>query len=94
MYKGVEVDLLKPSVILYIINTVLQVTVSLGKISNQKMLNNTLSILVEVLGELYLTLEDLLVDSHRVFISEGVNTGDHFVNDDTKSPPINGLTVT
>ena len=51
-------------------------------------------LLVKIARELNLALQDFLVDCHRVIIVEGVNTGVHFVDENTKGPPVNGFAVT
>lgn len=51
------------------------------------------SLLVEVTRELDLALEDLLVNGHGVVIVEGVDSGNHFVCEDAKRPPVYWLTV-
>lgn len=58
------------------------------------MLDQTLCILVKITRELNLALEDFLVDRHRVIIVEGINTGVHFIDENTKGPPVDGLAVT
>jgi hypothetical protein len=40
-----------------------------------------------------LALQDVLIDHKRIIISEWINTCDHFINQNTQSPPINRLTM-
>lgn len=73
---------------------VLEATVPFGHISDQQMLDQTLRVFVKIARELNLALQDFLVDCHRVIIVEGINTGVHFVDENTEGPPVNGLSVT
>lgn len=43
---------------------------------------------VETFRKVKLSFQDILINCHRVIISEGVNTSDHFVDHDAQSPPI------
>ncbi len=38
-------------------------------------------------------LEDVLVDHKRIIVGKGVYSGDHFVDEDAQSPPVDGLAV-
>ena len=58
------------------------------------MLDQTLGVLVESLGEDDLSFQNLLIDGHRVLVVEGVDSSDHFVKQNTESPPVDGLSVT
>ena len=51
-------------------------------------------LLVEFFRELYLSLENLLIDGHRIIVIEGVNAGDHFVCQDSQGPPVDRFSVT
>jgi len=74
--------------VLNVICTVFELTVPFGHIGDKEMLHQTLRALVKVTWESDFALQNFLIDSHRVFIVEGVNSGDHLVSKDTKSPPI------
>jgi len=81
-------------VVLDVSAAVLEASVPFGHISNQQVLDQTFCVLVKIARELNLALQDFLVDCHRVIIVEGVNTGVHFVDENTKGPPVNGFAVT
>ena len=40
-----------------------------------------------------LSVEDVLVDVERLLVGEGVDTCDHFVDEDSQSPPVDGFAV-
>ena len=48
---------------------------------------------MKIARELNLTLEDLLIDGHRVVVIEGVNAREHLVREDAERPPVDGLSV-
>ena len=58
------------------------------------MLDKGLCILVESTWERNFPSEDILVDSHRVFIVERIDSSVHFIDQDTESPPVNSFSVT
>lgn len=58
------------------------------------MLDQRLGVFVEGTGEGDLASEDVLVDTHGVFVVEGIDSSMHFVDEYTQSPPINGFSVT
>lgn len=76
-----------------IIRAILQTTVALRYIGNKQVLHQTLCILIEVPGELDLTLEDLLINCHRVIVVERVNSCYHLVSQNAERPPIDRLTM-
>lgn len=57
------------------------------------MLDQWLGIFIKSAWEGNLSSEDVFVDTHWVFIVEGIDSGVHFINQDTESPPINGLSM-
>lgn len=57
------------------------------------MLNETLGVLVERPGELDLALKNLLVNEHWVIIAERVNSSKHFIEKNSKTPPVHRLSV-
>ena len=48
---------------------------------------------MKIARELYLALENLLVNRHGVIVVKRVDSGDHLVREDTEGPPIDGLSV-
>ena len=58
------------------------------------MFDQRFGVLVERAGERNLASEDVLVNTHRIVIIERVNSGVHFVEQDSQSPPVDGLSVT
>lgn len=90
-----------------VIHAVLQVPVPLRQVSLQQVLHETLGVparmggsgrggvyvLVEGAGEFDLALEDLLIDEHGVVVGEGVDAGEHLVEEDAEGPPVDGLPV-
>ena len=77
------VNTLEPFVLDDVIGTGLEVTVTLGEIGNEDLLDEHAAVLVEVLGEEDLTGENTLVDTHRIFITEGRLTDNHLVGENT-----------
>lgn len=67
---------------LNIIDSILQITIPFRQVSHHQMSHNGSGTLVETLRIPDLAFEDLLVDAHGVFVSEGVNTSIHFINED------------
>lgn len=57
------------------------------------MLHEGFGVLVEARRELDLAPQDVLVDSHWVVVVEGVDTGVHLIDENTQSPPVDGLPV-
>ena len=57
------------------------------------MLDKRLGVLVETLRELDLASQNVLVDSHRVIVVEGVDTSVHLVDKNPESPPVDSLPV-
>lgn len=76
-----------------IIRAILQTTVPLRYIGDEQVLYQTLSILIEIPGELDLTLKDLLINGHGIIVVERVNSCYHFVSQNAERPPINWLSV-
>ena len=64
---------------LNVLNSIFEVTISFRQISLEHVFNQTLRILVERPWELYLALQDLLINQHWVIITEGIDAGKHFV---------------
>lgn len=58
------------------------------------MLDKTFCIAREVFREFDLSLQNILIDSHRIIIRERIYAYEHFVNEDAKAPPVHRLTMT
>ena len=65
--------------ILDVIRSIFKAAISFGNIGDKQMLDQTFGVLVEFSWELYLALQNLLIDSHRVIIVEWVYSCNHFV---------------
>lgn len=57
------------------------------------MFHERFGVFVEAFGEDDFAFENFLVDGHGVFVVEGVDAGDHFVEEDAEGPPVDGLAV-
>lgn len=57
------------------------------------MFHEGFSILIEALWELNLASQDVLVNSHGVIVIEGIDSGIHFVDEHTQSPPVYSLSM-
>ena len=57
------------------------------------MLDEWLCVLIKWTWERDFASEDILVNSHWIFIVEWINSGVHFVNKNSQSPPVNGFSV-
>lgn len=57
------------------------------------MLDDGLDLLVEDLREVYLALQDVLVNDHRILISKWIDSCVHFVDENAQSPPIHALSM-
>lgn len=79
--------------VLDVVDPVLQVAVPLAQVVDQQMLHQGLGVVVESLGEVQFPLEDILVDDERIIVGEGVNPGDHLVDQHTQGPPVDWLAV-
>lgn len=84
----------EPLTSLDVIHTVLEVTESLAQIRSQELLDESLGVLVEELGENYLATKNLLVNSHGVLVHERGVAYNHLINKDAQCPPVDGLAVT
>ena len=71
----------------------LHVAKPLSSIVHEQPLDQVLGSLLHVLRPLQLASEDLLVDAERVVVEEGRVAGQHFVDQDTKRPPVNRVSV-
>ena len=58
------------------------------------MFNQTLGVSWEILREFDLALQDILVNSHRIIITERIYTDEHFVDENAQAPPIHRFSVT
>lgn len=50
-------------------------------------------LLIEVARELNFSLQNFLIDRHRVVVVEGVDSGDHLKRKNAEGPPVDGLAV-
>ena len=80
--------------ILDIVGAVLQVTVPFREVTPKQMLDQRLQILIEAFWVPWFCVYDFSVDVHWVVVLEGRVACQHFVEQDTKCPPINSQTVT
>jgi hypothetical protein len=53
----------------------------------------TSNILVELLREFYFALQNILVDVHRILVSEWIDACVHLVDENAQGPPVNGLAM-
>ena len=72
---------------------IFQVPEALAQVSHQELLDQSLGVLVEILGEVDLSCQDLLVNPHGVFITEGRLPADHLIDQNAQSPPVNRFAV-
>ena len=66
---------------------------ALGAVLREQFLDAVLSLGVDVPGVLDPAREDLLVDSEGALVVEGRVAGEHLVDEDAESPPVDGLAV-
>lgn len=76
-----------------VIDSILEISVPLGKISLEQVLDQALGVFVKGPRELDLALQDFLVNEHRVVIRKRVNASQHFVEEDPEAPPVHWLSV-
>ena len=91
--KLIEVYVIEEPVLLHVVGSVLEVTISLGQLSSQQMLDERLELGVEAVGVLGLSIYDFSVNIHRIVILEWRVPGKHFVEEDSESPPVHWLAV-
>mmetsp|Transcript_105990 Transcript_105990/g.199617 ORF Transcript_105990/g.199617 Transcript_105990/m.199617 type:complete len:265 (+) Transcript_105990:208-1002(+) len=84
----------EPFVLKDVIRAILQVAIALAEVRCQELFHQCLRVLVKVLWEVDLSCQDLLVDAHRILITEWRLANDHLIDKDTQGPPINWLSVT
>jgi hypothetical protein len=90
-----------------VIYSILKVSIAFGQVSPQEMLNKALAfpkhrlnktllddLRVESFRIFWLSVNDFAIDVHGIFVLEGREPCKHFVDQDTKSPPIDWLPVT
>lgn len=94
------IEALEEAVLLDRAHAVVHIAEALAQVGHEEMPNQRLgfptsasTILIEALGEFEFALEDVVVDVHGVFVGEGVDASDHFVEEDAKGPPIGRLAV-
>ena len=57
------------------------------------MTDKGLGVVVKTFRKMQLSFENILIDDHWVIVSEGFNSSNHFVNDDSQGPPVDWLAV-
>lgn len=50
-------------------------------------------VIVEAFGEMKFALENVLINDHGIVVGKGINSSDHFINNDSECPPVNRLTM-
>lgn len=50
-------------------------------------------VVVEAFGEMKFALENVLINDHGIVVGKGINSSDHFINNDPERPPVNRLTM-
>jgi hypothetical protein len=53
----------------------------------------TSNILVELPREFYFALQNILVNVHRILVSEWIDACVHLVDENAQGPPVNGLAM-
>ena len=96
-------EVLKETVTLDVVNSVLEVPVTFGQISPQQVLYQRLELATEVNDDVFLPIKafrvarlrvnDLPVNVHGVLILEGREAGQHLINQNANRPPVDGLPV-
>lgn len=57
------------------------------------MFNQRFRVVVEPFGEVEFSLEDVLVNHEGVVVSEGVDACNHFIDENSKGPPVHRFAV-
>lgn len=57
------------------------------------MFDDGFDLLIEYLREVHLTLQDVLVNDHRVLVSERIDPCVHLVDQNAQGPPIHAFSV-
>lgn len=86
--------LFEESMILDIIGSLLEVTVSFGQIMFCEVSDEALCSFIEVFRELYVGFQDLSEDLHGVFGLERAVANHDLIDEDSKAPPVNSFSVT
>lgn len=73
--------------------TILQVSEAFSEVVDKQVLDKRFGIIVEFFGEAESALEDVLIDDQRIIVSKGVDSRNHLINQNAKSPPIHWLTM-
>lgn len=58
------------------------------------MFNQGLRVVVEPFGEMEFSLEDVLIDHEGIIVCEGVDARNHFIDENSKGPPVHWFSVT
>ena len=80
--------------ILYVICSVLKVSIPFREVTPQQVLDQRLKVLVKAFGISRLGVDNFSVDVHRIVILEWRVASEHFIEQDAQSPPINSKTMT
>mmetsp|Transcript_102295 Transcript_102295/g.292819 ORF Transcript_102295/g.292819 Transcript_102295/m.292819 type:complete len:284 (+) Transcript_102295:3646-4497(+) len=83
----------EPFVLFDVLHAVCSAAIPLGEIRHQYLLQQRLHVVLHVPREVELTVENLLVDAHRVLIHKRRLARQHLIGQNTKSPPVHALTV-
>ena len=81
------------AMVLNVRNSTNKVTITLREIPSKEMLDETLKLRVETFRVARLGVNDLLVDIHWIIIDEWGVSSMHFVDQNTKGPPVDRLAV-
>lgn len=72
---------------------ILETTLPLSEIGDEKVLNKAPGVLVKETRELELAIDDPLVDVLRVLVIEGIDASQHLLDEDAYGPPVDSLAV-
>lgn len=89
----VEAQVSKKAMILDVLCSMLQVAISLRKVVVSEVTDQALCSLIELFGEAYLGLDNLLEDFKRIIVHEGARTNKHFINENAQTIPVNRFSV-
>lgn len=89
----VEAQVSKKAMILDVLRSMLQVAVSLREVVVGEVTDEALCSLVEIFGEAYLGLDNLLEDFKRIIVHEGTRTNKHFINENAQTIPVNRFSM-
>ena len=73
--------------------TIFKVAIPLNQVCDEQVFDQRLGFRIERLGKSQPSFENILIDSHWNFIAKRVYSCDHFIEQDTKSPPVHRLSM-